>query len=80
MSRGILAEDLADALWGNGEPAGEYHARGVVTSVSGSKASIRIRGSDPVSCTCMASYSPSVGDIALVLVMPGGCIALGKVG
>lgn len=80
MSNGILAQDLADALWGDGVAVGDYHARGIVTAVSDGKVSVKIRGSDAITCSKLDSYTPTVGDVALVLVMPSGCVALGSIG
>lgn len=80
MSTGILAEDVARALWPNSK-AGDYHARGVVTGVSGTTVSVRLRDAEtPTACGKLASCSPKAGDLVLVLVMPSGSVVLGTIG
>lgn len=82
MSSGLLEERLADALWPDaGHEGGEYHTRAPVQSVAGGKVNVLLRGSDSATpCAKLASCSPKAGDVALVLVTPGGCVVLGTVG
>lgn len=77
---GNLANEVADALWPR-YAARERHARGVVSSVEGRTAQVLLLGSpDPTPCGILSGCDPAPGDIALVLVMPSGCIVLGTIG
>lgn len=79
MPSGTLADKLAEALWPEQE-AREYHTRAPVRRVSGSTAYVRLRGAtEDTPCGVLAGAAPKAGDLALVLVMPSGCIVVGTI-
>lgn len=78
-SRAMLADELAAALWPDKE-AREYHTRAPVAKVDGATAYVRLRGASELTpCGVLAGASPKAGDLALVLVMPSGCVVLGTI-
>ena len=49
--------------------------------MSGGKVDVLLRGSQAATpCGKLAGCEPKAGDIALVLVMPSGCVVLGVLG
>ena len=82
MAQGIRAEELAGLLWPQegASAASSYFTRAPVLQTSGTGLSVSLRGSESATpCSRLESYAPAVGDVALVLVMPTGCIALGAI-
>lgn len=76
-----MSDELAGVLWPDGGQAHEYHTRGRVQGVSGGKVNVLLRGSQTATpCGKLAGCDPKAGDIALVLVMPSGCVVLGVIG
>ena len=76
-----MADELAGVLWPDDGEAREYHTRGKVQGVSGGEADVPLRGSQAAPpCGKPAGCEPKAGDIALVLVMPSGCVVLGVLG
>lgn len=79
MSNAFIEDELAEILW-DGEPNVTYFARGLVRSFDGSKVGVTVKGSDQIRVAKLAGYAPKVGDVALVLMMPSGGIAIDKIG
>lgn len=76
-----MADELAGVLWPDDGEAREYHTRGKVQGVSGGKVDVLLRGAQAATpCGKLAGCEPKAGDIALVLVMPSGCVVLGVLG
>ena len=76
-----MADELAGVLWPDDGEAREYHTRGKVQGVTADEVEVRRRGTQAATpCGKLAGCEPKAGDIALVLVMPSGCVVLGVLG
>ena len=80
-SKGIFADELAEAIWPDSQGFKDYYTRAPVRSVSGARVNVLLRGSTTTTpCSKLVSCSPKAGDIALVLMTQGGGIVMGVIG
>lgn len=74
----MAEEELAEIIWGSGSPR-DYFARGLVRSVSGGRVGVSVKGAT-VTLPRLDRYSPTVGDVVLVLMTPSGGVVIDKFG
>lgn len=79
MHSAMAEEDLADILWGGGRDRKEYHARGLVRSVSDDGVSVTVKGAT-LTLPKLAGCSASAGDVVLVLMTPSGGVVIDRFG
>ncbi len=75
-----LTDKLASALWPESS-AKEYHTRAPIQSISGNIINVKLRGAQEATpCAKLEHVNATVGDIALVLMLPSGGVVIGIIG